>query len=185
MFFSIHTRRTPARHRRGPHVVEFLPRCNSCSKSRHFMKTYITFRLGLKGYNASGWPWCRIDCWRRCWGTYSTHKCGLGLTLFVSLLIHTDNHYSTQKSSLALVLPGQVILNFPARRRFWGWWRIRWTYFHLVLAGRGLFVSFRLYISTVEYLIKENSFISVTKGELISTLFAYCKISILPVYSFC
>ena len=185
MLFSIWTRRSPARYRCGPHVVEFLPRYNSHSNSRNFMKTYITCPLGPKGYNASGWPWCRIDCWRRCWGTYSTHKCGLGLTLFVYLLLHTNNHYSTQWSSLALVLPGQVILNLLARRIFLEWWRIRLTYFHLVLAGRGLFILFRIYISTVEHLIKENSFISVTKGELSPTLFAYCKISILPIYSFC
>ena len=118
------------------------------------MKTSITCLLGINGYIASGWTGCRMDFWRRYWGTYSTHKCGWGLALFVSLLLHNDNHYSTQQSSLDLVLPGQGILNLLARRRFWEWWRIRWTYFHLVLAGRGLFVSFRLYISTVEYPIK-------------------------------
>ena len=92
---------------------------------------------------------------------------------------------STQQSSLAHVLPGKGILDLLEIRRFWEWWRISWTYFHLVLAGGGLFVSFRLYIYTVEYLITENSFISVTKGYLRFKLFGHYKIFILPTYSSC
>ena len=84
--------------------------------------------------------------------------------MFVSLLLHTDNHHYTQQSSLTLDFSQIRGSNLACNRVIWGMAEDNVDLFSFLFYGSGLFVSFRIYIYNVEYIIEENSFISVTKG---------------------
>ena len=105
-----------------------------------------------KGYYDSGWTWCGMDWWRGYWGTTSTHEYGWGLAPLFSLLLHIDNHHYTQQSILTL---GFSLVRSPrfayTQGVILGMVEYKVDDIHLVFSGRGLFVLFTIYVSSVEH----------------------------------
>ena len=86
----------PATYHRGPHLVEISAKIQITPWVQTLMKASISCPRTKRVIQLMSWTWWWTN-WRRWyWGRTSTHECGWGLPLSVSLLLHVDKHRYTK-----------------------------------------------------------------------------------------
>ena len=159
--------RPPAIYLRGPHVLENSSNILIPPWVQTPMKYPISYPRTKRVICFIIWSWWWMNLCRGYWGTTSTHECGWGSVLSVSLLLHVDNHnYTTINPG-----PGFPWSGLPVAICARGDFGDKVDLFILILLAEVCLYMLRLYISSVETM-EEKALLIVTIVWLGSPLFA-------------